>query len=284
MSDGIIKVFESLTMKIKYIGFYILFVILVFAFIYWCNSASVEGVDGFGSAFYFSIVTITTLGFGDMFPKDGFARAMVCMEVLAGVVFVGVFLNSIAQAQAQRLQYHNEKAKLRQHYLFLCKLFEKYLHAAFCVVTPKEKQVLPADVLTYKFDFTFNDLADLNDSVSGFFDIHDRLYQELRHTVDNVDLSYWPLIETNIHHFLQQCSDFTYKDVILTNTLIIPFVDPEQSRQMIISKLIHDHVGEFSMDPRDQKTPYVALYNMLKENTTLVQNIAVEMSKESAVV
>ena len=271
-------------MKIKYIGFYILLVIFLFAFIYCGNSASIEGVDGFGSAFYFSIVTITTLGFGDMFPKDGFARTMVCLEVLAGVVFVGVFLNSIAQAQAQRLQYHNEKAKLRQHYLFLCKLFKKYLHAAFCVVTPKEKQVLPADILTYKFEFSFNDLADLNDPISGFFDIHDRLYQELRHTVDNVDLSYWSLLETDIHHFLQQCSDFTYKDAILMNTLITPFVDPNKSRQVIISNMIHDHVGEFSMDPKDQKTPYFALYNMLKENTTLVQNIAIEMAKESAVV
>lgn len=271
-------------MKIKYIGLYILFVILVFAFIYCDNSVSIKGVDGFGSALYFSIVTITTLGYGEMFPKDDFARTVVCLEVLAGVVFVGVFLNSIAQAQAQRLQYHNEKAKLRQHYLFLRKLFEKYLQAAFYVVTPKEKQELPADILTYKFDFTFNDMADLNDSVSNFLDIHDRLYQELRHTVDNIDLSCWPLLEADIHHFVQLCSDFSYKDDILANTLIAPFVDPNQSRQVFISKLIHDHVGDFSMDPKDQKTPYVALYNMLKGNTTLVQNIAVEMAKESAVV
>ena len=270
-------------MKNKYIGLSIIVVIVVFAFIYCGNSASIEGLDGFGSALYFSIVTITTLGFGDMFPKDGFARTMVCLEVLAGVVFVGVFLNSIAQAQTQRLQYLNEKAKLRQHYLFLCKLFEKYLHVAFCVVSPKEKQLLPVDVLTYKFDFTFNDMADLNNSVSNFFDIHDRLYQELRHTVDNVDLSYWPSLETNIHNFLQHCSDFTYKDTILTNTLITPFVNPGQSKQAIVSKLIHNHVGAFSMDPQDQTTPYAALYNMLKENTTLVQNIAVEMAKESTV-
>ena len=270
-------------MKIKYIGLYILFVILVFAFIYCANSASLKGVDGFGSALYFSIVTITTLGYGEMFPKDGFARTMVCLEVLAGVVFVGVFLNSIAQAQAQRLQYHNEKAKLRQHYLFLRKLFEKYLQAAFCVVTPKEKQKLPADILTYKFDFTFNDMSDLNDSVSTFFDIHDRLYQELRHTVDVIDLSRWPLLEADIHRFIHLCSDFTYKDAILANTFIAPLVNPSQSRQAIVSKLIHDHVGEFSMDPKDQETPYAALYNMLKENTILVQNIAAVMSKESAV-
>lgn len=271
------------TMRIKYIGIYILFVIFLFAFIYWNNSASLKGVDGFGSALYFSIVTITTLGFGDIVPKDGFARTLVCLEVLAGVFFVGAFLNSIAQAQAQRLQYHNEKAKLRQHYLFLRKLFERYLQAAFFVVTPKEKQVLPANILTYKFDFTFNDMADLNDPISGFFDIHDRLYQELRHTVDIIDLSYWPLLEADIHHFIHQCSDFTYKDIILANTLIVPFDDLGQSRQVIINKLIHDHVGEFSMNPKDEKTPYAALFNMLKENTTLLQNIAVEMARESAV-
>lgn len=280
-------------MKIKYIGLSIIVVIVVFAFIYCGNSASIEGLDGFGSALYFSIVTITTLGFGDMFPKDGFARTMVCLEVLAGVVFVGVFLNSIAQAQTQRLQYLNEKAKLRQHYLLLSKLFEKYLQAAFYVVTPWEKQELPADILSYKFNFTFNDMADLNatprylssqlnsSAVSIYFEIHDRLYQELRHTVDNVDLSYWSSLEMNIHCFMQQCSDFTHKDVILVNTLVEPFCDPGQSRPMIVSKLIRDHVGELSMDPKDQKTPYVALYYMLKENTILVQNIAVEMAKES---
>ena len=270
-------------MKIKYIGLSIIAVIIVFAFIYCGISSSIENLDGLGSALYFSIVTITTLGDGDMSPNDGFARTMICLEVLAGVVFVGVFLNSIAQAQALRLQYNNEKAKLRQHYLFLCKLFERYLQAAFCVVTPKEKQKLPADILTHKFDFTFNDMTDINDSVSSYFDIHDRLYQELRHTVDIIDLSYWPLLEADIHSFIHSCSDFTYKDVILANTLIMPTVDPDQSRQVIISKLIHDHVGEFSMDPNDQKTPYAALYNMLKENTTLVQNIAVQMAKESAV-
>lgn len=257
--------------------------IFLFAFIYWSKSVSLIGVDGFGSALYFSIVTITTLGFGEMYPEDGFARTMVCLEVLAGVVFVGVFLNSIAQAQAQRLQYHNEKAKLRQHYLFLSKLFDRYLQAAFCVVTPKEKRVLPADIFNYKFDFTFNDMADLDDSITGFFDIHDRLYQELRHTVDIIDLSYWPLLEADIHHFIHQCSDFTYKDVILTNTLITPFGDPSQSRPVIISKLIHDHAGEFSMEPKDEETPYAVLYNMLKENTILVQNIAIRMAKEIAV-
>lgn len=280
-------------MKIIYIGISILIVIFVFAFIYCGISSSIKGVDGFGSALYFSIVTITTLGFGEMYPKDGFAQAMVGLEALSGVVFVGVLLNTISMAQTQRLHYLNEKAKLRQHYLLLRQLFEKYLQAAFYVVTPWEKQELPADILTYKFIFTFNDMADLNETprylgpqlnapaISSYFEIHDRLYQELRHTVDNIDMSYWGTIETNIHHFLQQCSDFSYKDTILVNSLITPFADPNTSMRVIVAKLIHDYVGDFSTDSNDKITPYIALYNMLKENTTLVQQIAVEMAKES---
>lgn len=126
--------------KIIYFGLAIIVVILLFAFIYCGISSSIKNVDGFCSALYFSIVTITTLGFGEMYPLDGFARVVVCLEVLVGVVSVGVFLNSIAQAQAQRLQYFNEKAKLRQNYLLLSMLFEKYLQAAYCVVSPWEKQ------------------------------------------------------------------------------------------------------------------------------------------------
>lgn len=149
-------------MKIRYLVIILIAIIFVFAFIYCGISSSIDNLNGFGSALYLSIVTITTFGYGEMHPLNGLARTMVCLEVLAGVVFVGLFLNSIAQAQAHRLQFFNEKAKLRQNYLLLSKLFEKYLQAAYCVVTPWEKQELPADVLTYKFDFIFNDMADLN--------------------------------------------------------------------------------------------------------------------------
>ena len=280
-------------MKIRYIGLSIIAVIVVFAFIFCGISSSIKGVDGFGSALYFSIVTITTLGYGDMVPEDEIARAMVCLEVITGVIFVGVFLNSISQVQAQRIRFFNEKAKLRQHYLLLCQLFEKYLQAAFYVVTPWDKQELPADVLTYKFVFTFNDMADLNSTpryltsqlnspaISIYFEMQDKLYQELRHTVDNVDLSYWSSLESNVHHFIRQCSNFAYEEAILANTLIAPFDDLEQSRQMIVRKLIHDHASEFSMDPKDQMTPYVALYNLLKANTKLIQQIAIKMADES---
>jgi Ion channel len=44
---------------------------------------------------YFSAVTITTTGFGDIFPVSTLARALVATESLLGVVLIGLFLNSI---------------------------------------------------------------------------------------------------------------------------------------------------------------------------------------------
>lgn len=46
---------------------------------------------------YFSAITITTLGFGDITPVSSWARALVAIEAVFGVVFIGLFLNAVAQ-------------------------------------------------------------------------------------------------------------------------------------------------------------------------------------------
>ena len=45
---------------------------------------------------YFSAVTVTTLGFGDIVPLTGRARLYVTLESIAGVIIIGLFLNSLA--------------------------------------------------------------------------------------------------------------------------------------------------------------------------------------------
>lgn len=45
---------------------------------------------------YFSVVVITTVGFGDIVPMTGGARALVAFEAITGVLLVGLFLNSVA--------------------------------------------------------------------------------------------------------------------------------------------------------------------------------------------
>jgi len=48
----------------------------------------------FGEAIYFSITTLTTVGFGDIVPKSAEAKLIVCGEIVVGVVF-GIFAFSL---------------------------------------------------------------------------------------------------------------------------------------------------------------------------------------------
>lgn len=80
---------------IIWIGSYVL-ITPIFALIYWALPDSQfripegAGTD-FGSWFYYSIVTITTLGFGDYTPAHGWAQAVTAVEVTCGLVFLGFF-------------------------------------------------------------------------------------------------------------------------------------------------------------------------------------------------
>jgi hypothetical protein len=46
---------------------------------------------------YFSAVTITTLGYGDIVPITTWARLIVALESVLGIVLIGLFLNSLAR-------------------------------------------------------------------------------------------------------------------------------------------------------------------------------------------
>ncbi len=46
---------------------------------------------------YFSTVTITTLGYGDIVPITNRARILVSLESILGIIIIGLFLNSLAK-------------------------------------------------------------------------------------------------------------------------------------------------------------------------------------------
>lgn len=51
---------------------------------------------------YFSAVTITTLGFGDIAPISDKARWAVALESILGIIFIGLFLNALARRFSPR--------------------------------------------------------------------------------------------------------------------------------------------------------------------------------------
>lgn len=70
--------------------------IFAFALDYWSNAADFNGPLGtFVQALYFSVVTITTLGYGESYPITDELRIACSMEAFLGVFIVGFALNSL---------------------------------------------------------------------------------------------------------------------------------------------------------------------------------------------
>lgn len=68
------------------------------------NSTPLSDVT-FLESIYFSIVTISSLGYGDLHPM-GISKLLICIEVLLGLAMIGIM---IAKVTSRRLSYHVER-------------------------------------------------------------------------------------------------------------------------------------------------------------------------------
>jgi voltage-gated potassium channel len=79
------------------------------------------GVDTFGDAFYFTVVTLTTVGFGDITPTTDAGRWVTIAAILAGIIFIPWQASKIVREWTSRdqrnvtcpecgLEYHDADA------------------------------------------------------------------------------------------------------------------------------------------------------------------------------
>lgn len=91
--------------------------IFLFGFIYfWIGKGNfklpTDEDYNFITFMYFSSVTMTTLGYGDILPITSLSRGLASLQTILGVVVIGFFLNSVASKQAKDLEKQEEKRKL----------------------------------------------------------------------------------------------------------------------------------------------------------------------------
>jgi hypothetical protein len=129
-------------------------------------------------AFYFSVITITTTGFGDITAHGNLAKICVSIEATAGITIVGLFLASLWREFTQRVEIGQEARLLKsQHMIGRATLF-LYWRYIRSTVAEYRRRLAEHDPLTVGKHA-------LHDWAEQCFENEDRLEGDLRYLLAN---------------------------------------------------------------------------------------------------
>lgn len=171
-----------------WIGVYLLAIPVFAVFYSMLPQGSFRVPDGdtfdFGACIYYSIVTISTLGFGDYTPCVAASECITAIEVMCGITVLGFFLNAVG-AMKSEIDIESEAEKQRR------------LNIA--MQTQRLQQMAPATLrVLHAFVNHCNKLADKKTRESARAAINDLMKSAARTslTLDTlqtrVDLTIWP--------------------------------------------------------------------------------------------
>ena len=93
--------------------------ILICAILYFSVPEIFKDDITFGDSLYFSVVTITTLGYGDFSPISASGKTIAAFEALLGVILMGLFLLSVSNQlieKEERKRIDAAKENLKAQY------------------------------------------------------------------------------------------------------------------------------------------------------------------------
>lgn len=295
-----IKHFFHVVSNIRPVFWILLYIGLVpvFALIYWWLPDTQFRIPGgagtdFGSWLYYSIVTITTLGFGDYTPAHGWAQAVTAVEVMCGLVFLGFFLNAVGSMKSEiDVESEIEKQKRAHDELERRKLLlsapsvvhslNVFLDYCYAVTTPAADR--KGDPGEYNPDFRFPDLADLfkPSGLSGDttrLPAVSRLISSATHAAlgldslqQRVDLSLWPGILDESFAFVAACQMFNSADTLKGKPSGV-LAEPSPGTETDAEKRLSEEIASTPAVPdpvgAGNLAPVVELYYFIKSTASI---------------
>lgn len=229
---------------------------------------------------YFSTITITTLGYGDITPLNSIAQLVTAIESILGLVFIGLFLNALStnhgiiiqDKEKKILKENNEKERI-DRLIISNKLYENFLNKyfiyLFCVITPLN---IRGKNLGLNANFDFSDMKDLNkptyhhtddinkSAISYYYEYHDILVKYIEEMVKSNYLKDYQEIEKDCINFITMSTEHDSRNLILNNTKN----QKSFSNQDCIKKL-SEYIGEpVYRDTEQNLNQYVTLYKLIK--------------------
>ena len=284
-----------------WMGLYVV-LIPIFALIYWAlpdgqfripDGASTDYV----SWLYYSIVTITTLGFGDYTPALPGAQAITAIEVMCGITFLGFFLNAVGSMKSEidveseiekqkALHRALEKDKLEKSVPLLLNSLNVFLDYCFAVTTPEEKR--KSTEINYNPDFTIRDLAGMFEPSGLPFDrttlpaverlVHSAEQSSLAldSLQQRIDLAIWPELLENCFSFVANFQMFSNTEMMFRHSEHIKLSNSDDENmpdyKQLSKKIAAWNPSEDINSDVDMRG-VVELFNFIKENAQLAQEI-----------
>lgn len=310
LSDRIRHLFHvvSNVRPIVWIGLYVALMPL-FAWFYWLMPAGEFRIpDGggtdYGSWLYYSIVTLTTLGFGDYTPAHAWAQAVTAIEVMCGVVTIGFFLNAVGSMKSEidvaseiekqrRMHRAAEHDKLMQSIPMVIHDVNRFLAFCYALTTP---QTMRRQKHEFDDNFRFADLAGLYQPsglptdhtgqpvVEGFIKSARALSLMLDSMQNRIDLTIWPNLMEDSFSFVADYQMFSSTDALATRLTHLL----EGGRDMTVGQaehLIEQRVAsaEKTPDPSQRDmAPLVELYVYVRRAGLLARKLEVTITAVSS--
>ena len=201
-------------------GTYLLF-IPVFGLIYWLNPSFWNEPLTFIQSMYFSVITITTLGYGDITPSTEISRTLTALEALSGIILIGLFLNAVAHSRTESQEIKRHKI-IQEHLASQYEIFRRNV-VDICLRAEADgynidRTLLKTLVKMHEFRMHYNEnnkdswYAVLN-GLQGDKDLLEDLYVEIDLLVQQVNyaLNNIQINNDEALQFLTRFSQYTYR-------------------------------------------------------------------------
>lgn len=277
-------------------GILYLSLIPIYATIYYFFPSIIGSERSYLECLYFSTVTITTLGYGDIIPLDEVGQIVTASEALLGVVAIGLFLNAIASARSDTVRKEeaerdaksyrdSQQARLNGHYSLIRPIVERYRFFAIVITCPTG-----SDSRQYNPNFSLNDMKDLykpsgltrerllKPAIVGYFESIEDLHNEISDLVKNVDLRCFPNIETYSLQLMGVITNFDYSGFILSATETSA---EDRKLSEIAEEMLEGYSGNYQPHGANLIDAYIALYYQIKNIMEILPNLEREIRTET---
>ena len=176
----------------------------------------------FINALYFSVVTITTLGYGDILPKSEFIQIVISIQALLGLIILGLLINAAWSSYAEKIEIRTAKQlkeqaqnendrKLYTYVRALDWVFSNLSYSYFEVTTPIKKR--DENSIYFNPDYKEKDLIGMfdvslrysngfNTAIDAFYNNEDKLINELKYILSNFDLDHHQRLQQKITDYI----------------------------------------------------------------------------------